>query len=107
MSQTETQRPLPQARGVNLLKVNNTMHQQCGRYNFTESLAQSDRVSSWLWSVANNPNPSELEAQDYKALQLTTHPTTPHPNVLRILSEVLAYLPRGELRLKPPDLRLL
>ena len=30
------------------LKVNNTMHQQCGRYNFTESLAQSDRASSWL-----------------------------------------------------------
>ena len=54
--------------------------------NFTESLAQSDRVSSWLWSVANNPNPSKLKAQDYKALQLTTHPTTLHPNVLRILS---------------------
>ena len=51
--------------------------------------------------MANNPNPSEQKAQDYKALQLTTHPTSPHPNVLRILSQVLAYLPRGELRLKP------
>ncbi len=40
---------------VNLLKVNNTMHQQCGRYNFTESLAQSDRVSSSPWVSYDGP----------------------------------------------------
>ncbi len=47
---------------VNLLKVKNTMHQQCGKNSFTESLALS--------AVANNLNLSKLGAQDNKALIL-------------------------------------
>jgi hypothetical protein len=70
--------------------------------NFTRSLAQSDRVSSWLWSVANNPNPSKLGAQENKALILQPVPMTLHPSILEGLHPTfLPYLPRGELRLKP------
>ncbi len=71
---------------VNLLKVNQAMH--------IKSVAQSNRVSSWLWSVATNPNPSKLRAQENKLSS----------NDLILLSCILAskqgpilpYLPRGE-----------
>ncbi len=46
----------------------NVMHQQEGNNNFTKSVAQSSRVSLWLWSVATNLNQSKLGAQDNKAL---------------------------------------
>ncbi len=63
---------------VNQLKVNNTMHQQCGKNSLSRvTLAQSDRVSLWLWSMADNPNPSNLGAQDNKALILEGfHPSS-------------------------------
>ncbi len=42
---------------------------------FIKSVAQSNRVSLWLWSVAANPNPSNLGAQDNKVLIQLPDPT--------------------------------
>ncbi len=59
---------------VNLSKVRLNYALRCGEsVTFTESRAQSDRASLWLWSVANNPNSSKSGVQDYRPL-LTTHP---------------------------------
>ena len=53
---------------VNLSKVRLNDALRCGEsVAFTESQAQSDRASSWLWSVANNPKSSKSGVQDYKA----------------------------------------
>ncbi len=49
--------------------------------NLTKSVAQSSRVSLWLWSVATNPNSSKLGAQDNEALIQQLDPTVLHPSI--------------------------
>ena len=85
---------------VNLSKVRLNDALRCGEsVAFTESQAQSDRASSWLWSVANNPKSSKSGVQDYKPL-LTTHPydSIPYPPKDLILHPYTITLGRAEAR---------
>ncbi len=55
---------------------------------------QLGRVSSWLWSVATNLNPSKVGAQDNKVLIQQPDCTVLHPSILKgFHPKLLAYLP--------------
>jgi hypothetical protein len=89
---------------VNLLKVNKAMHHQEGN----KSVAQSSKVSEWLWSVATNLNLSKLRAQDNKALIQRPDPTVLHPSILKgshpssyPISLGVSWFPRDELARAP------
>ncbi len=69
--------------------MNNAIYHQVGNNKLskvTKFVAQRSRVSLWLWSVATNPNPSKLRAQENKALKLC------YPILLYYILILLSYI---------------